>query len=772
VGATTAIFSAVNPILFEPLPYPHADRIIMLWETRTDGSRGDGSFGMARALSERLHSFEAIALLKPWQPTRIGPAEPERLEGQRVSASFFTVLGVAPILGRSFVASDDRPDGPNVVILSDALWRRRFDSDPSVVGRQVRLDDIPYVVIGVMPASFENVLAPGAELWAPLQYDLSQGRAWGHHLHTVARLRDGVGVDQARRELDRVGQLVIDEQHPETYGDDVRFIVARLQDDVTRGVRPALLAILGAVVLVLVIACVNVTNLLLARGVHRRGEFALRAALGAARGRLVRQMLTESLLLALLGGVVGMVVAKLGVRALVALGPHDLPRIGAIAVNGVVFAFGLAITTLIGVAFGLVPALQAARSDPQRDLQEGTRRSAGGHRRARGALVIAEVAIALVLLVGSGLLLRSLARLFAISPGFSSTQLLTMQVQTSGRRFADQSTSARFFEAALEAVKSVPGVDAAALTSQLPLSGDFDSYGVHFESSPAQRSDEDHSAFRYGVSPGYIETMRIPLVRGRTLDAHDRAGAPLVALINESYARREFPGVDPIGQRLRIGPMDSDPYTIVGVVGDAKQMSLAVSQTDAVYTTMSQWRFADNAMSLVIRARGDPAALVPAIRQAVWSVDKDQPVVRVATMDELLAASAAERRFALVVFEAFALAALVLAAAGIYGVLAGAVAERTREIGVRAALGASRERIIGLVLGQGLRLTTVGVLIGLAIAAGASQALTALLFGISRLDPVTYGGVVALLGAVAMIACALPAWRAARVDPARALRAE
>ena len=771
VGVTTAIFSAVNPILFESLPYPDAGRITMILEVRSDGSRNDGTFGMYRGLVERARSFDAIAVFKPWQPIMTGPGQPERFDGQRVSASYFHVLGVSPILGRDFQASDDRLNGPDVVVLSDGLWRRRFGGDRTILGRQITLDDNRYVVIGVMPKGFENVLAPSAELWAPLQYDMSLGQAWGHHLRTVGRLRPEVGIDQAAREVDRVGQAVLKEQRPETYGRDTELIATALRDDVTRGVKPALLAILGAVILVLVIACVNVTNLLLARGIHRRGELALRAALGAGRNRLIRQLFTESLLLAALGGVVGMAVAMLGVRVLVTLSPPGLPRVGAIGVDGAVLAFGLAVTTLTGLAFGLIPALQAAGSDPRRHLQEGSRRSAGGHRRTRGALVVAEVALALVLLVSSGLLLRSLERLFAVAIGFDSSHLLTMQVQTSGRRFEGEGTTYRFFAQALEAVRRVPSVTAAAFTSQLPLSGDLDEYGVHFEASPTQPA-QSYNAFRYAVSPGYIETMGIPLRRGRLFNENDRAGAPLVALISESLAKLRFPGADPLGQPLHVGPTDGPPYTIVGVVADVRQMSLAVSQSDAVYIPASQWRFADNAMSFVIRARGDIAALVPAVRQAVWSVDKDQPIVRVAMMDDLLAASAAERRFALILFEAFALAALVLAAAGIYGVLAGSVAERTREIGVRSALGASRRNILALVMRQGMTLTGLGVAIGVAGAAAATQAIAAMLFGVSRLDPVTYLGVIALLAGVAMIACGIPAWRAARVDPASTLQAE
>jgi putative ABC transport system permease protein len=770
VGATTAIFSAVKPILFEPLPYPDAGRVTMIWEIAGGASRNEGTFATYRELVERARSFDALAVLRPWQPTMVGAAEPERLEGQRVSAGYFRVLGVPPAVGRDFQTSDDRINGPKVVILSDAFWRRRFAADSTVVGRAITLDDEPHVVVGLMPKGFENVLAPTAELWAPLQYDMSQGWAWGHHLGTVGRLRPGTGVDQATREVDALGRALA-ARHPEAYSRSARFAVTSLHDDLTRGVRPALLAMLGAVTLLLVIACVNVTNLLLARGVHRRGELALRAALGAGRQRLIRQLLTESLALAALGGALGMAVAVLGVRALLALSPPDLPRAGAIGLDGGVFAFGLGITTLIGLAFGLMPALEAGRGNAHRALQHGSRRTAGGHRRIRSALVVVEVALALVLLVSSGLLLRSLERLFAVAPGFDSSGLLTMQVQTSGQRFNEDSATYSFFARALEAARRVPSVAAAALTSQLPLSGDFDAYGGHFEASPS-RPAASYSVFRYAVSAGYLETMRIPLRRGRLLDERDRAGAPLVALISESLARRRFGGESPIGHRLRIGPQDGSPYTIVGVVGDVRQMSLALSETNAIYTSATQWRFADNAMSLVIRARGDPAALAPAVRRAIWSVDKNQPIVRVATMDGLVAASAAERRFALIVFEAFALAALVLAAAGIYGVLSGSVAERTREMGVRAALGASRGSIVALVLRQGATLTGVGIAVGLAASAAATQAIAAMLFGVSRLDLPTYVGVIALLQVVSAIACWVPAWRVSRTDPASTLRAE
>lgn len=772
IGASTAIFSAVNPILFEPLPYPHASRIMMIWETRMDGGQSSGNaFGTYRALVERSRSFDAIAAMKSWQPTLTGATEPERLDGQRVSASYFQALGVLPTLGRDFEASDDLLNGPKVAILSDALWRRRFDSDSKILGRQVTLDDDSYTVIGVMPRAFENVLAPSAELWSPLQYDMSQGRAWGHHLRMVGRLRPGVSRDQAKAEIDVISHALVQE-HPRDYGRE-GFIVNSLQNDVTSSVKPALLAVLGAVMLLLTIACVNVTNLLLARGAQRRGEFAMRAALGAGRTRLIRQLLTESLMLAAIGGALGMVVAETGVRALVALSPPGLPRVGAIGLDGTVFAFGLGITTLIGLVVGLIPALGASRADLRTGMQQSSRHTAGGHQLTRRALVVAEVALALVLLVSAGLLLRSLQSLFAVAPGFDASQLLTMQIQTSGHRFDEDSTTHRFFAQALEAAGHVPGVTAAAFTSQLPLSSDSDIYGVQFESSPSPHdSEQDHGAYRYAVTPGYFETIGIPLRRGRLLDARDVAGAPVAVVINESFAKRKFPGQDPIGQRVHVGRTDLPWYTIVGVVGDVKQTSLAVSQSDAVYITPTQWYFADNSMSLVVRARGDAAALAPAIRNAIWSVDKDQPIVRVATMDDLLAASAAERRFALILFQAFALVALVLAATGLYGVLSGSVTERTREIGVRLALNASRGDILALVVRQGMTLTGLGVVIGLSGAVAASQAIVTLLFGVSRLDPITYLGVIALLMGVSVIACWVPARRATKVDPLVVLRYE
>jgi putative ABC transport system permease protein len=771
IGATTAIWSAVNTVLFRPLPYPRAERIVAIADRAADGGPADVTFGTFTEIAARTRSFAAIAVMKPWQPTATSTGEPERLDGQRVSSRYLAVFGIAPALGRDFAPADDHAGVARVVILSDGLWKRRFGADPAIVGHAITLDDDPYVVVGVMPPAFAAATAPSASLWTPLQYDMSEGRAWGHHLRMIARLRSSTTLDAAARELDAVAHMpAADFPRMPWASLGHGLIASALQDDLTRGVRPALLAILGAVALVLLIVCVNVANLLLARGARRRGELAVRTALGAGRARLVRQLLTESVLIALAGGAAGLIIAAAGMRAIVRLRPPELPAVAAMRLDSAAFAFALAITAVIGLAIGCVPAIQAVRADPNDGLAMASRRTAGGHRRARGALVVAEVALALLLLVSSGLLLRSIERLFAVSSGFDASNVLTMQVQTSGHRFDNDSETGRFFASALDAVRRVPGVGSAALTSQLPLSGDADLYGVRFDPAPADDPGETSGTFRYAVSPGYFETMRIPLRRGRLLDDRDIANAPHVAVISESMAKRRLIGVDPLGRTLQIG--DGPPFTIVGVVGDVKQMSLAAPVAAAVYTTVSQWRFADNAMSVVIRVRGDAASLATPVRDAIWSVDKDQPIVRVATMASLVATSAADRRFALTLFGVFALAALILAAAGIYGVLAGGVAERSREIGVRAALGAPRGRIVGLVLRDGLRLTVIGVLLGVAGALAATRALASLLFGVSPLDPLTFGGVIALLTATSALACAIPAWRAARVDPVTALRAD
>jgi putative ABC transport system permease protein len=773
IGATTAIFSVVNPILFESLPYPRADRLLMVWERTKDGTKDNVGWATFDDISRASRSFGATAAMGSWSPTMTGRAEPELLSGQRVSPTFFTVLGVAPAIGRDFRAEEDVRGTPRVAILSHALWRTRFGGDSSLVGKQITLDGNAFTVVGVMPETFENVLDPTARIWTLLRYNATLPFACRdcHHLRMVARIRPEVTVRQAEREVNVIAANLA-RDHPTEYA-GVGMLMPSLQADTTGGVQVALLTVLGAVLLVLLIACANVTNLLLARGAQRQGEFALRVALGAGRGRLIRQLLTESLALATMGGLLGVGVAMGGVRGLIALSPPGLPRLDAIRVNGSALAFALAVTTIVGLVFGLVPAIHAARADVHHGIKQGTRRTAGSSRLTRASLVVSEVALALVLLVGSGLLLRSMERLFAVSPGFDSSRLLTMQVQAGGARLSTDTLVRAFFARVADVVASQPGVESVALTSQLPLSGDFDGYGIHSQSNPRANPAEDPSAFRYAVTPGYFATLGIPLVRGRFLAEPDREGQPPVVLVNASFAKRVWPNGNALGQRVRVGDPSNGPWReIVGIVGDVKQLSLSAAQSDAVYLPESQWIFADNAMSLIVRARGDAAALAPAIRRAVWSVDKDQPIVRIATMERLVEATAADRRFILLLFEAFAATALALAAAGIYGVLAGAVTERLREIGVRSALGATRRDILLMVVRQGLTLTAIGVAVGLAGSIAGSRALSGMLFNISRVDPLTYAGVTTVLVGVAFIACWVPARRATRVNPTDALRAE
>lgn len=770
IGAATAIISAVRPVLFDSLPYPDAVGVRAVIENAPDGRRTPATFGMYRALADGVRSFESLSVFAPWGPTLTGEERPERLAGQRVTASYLRVLGIAPALGRDLREEDDRPGSAEVVIISNGLWQRRFAADSAIIGRALQLDGGSVTVVGVMPASFEHVIAPAIEVWAPLKYDLGQGRAWGHHLGMIGRLRRGVDPVAAEGELNAIGARVIREQQPPTYGAPVRWSAPSLHDDLTRDVRPALLAILVAVGVVLLLACVNVTNLLLVRGARRREEFALRAALGASRWRLIRQVLTESLLLSTLGGILGVVVATVSVGAIIAASPTGLPRIQAIAVDRPVLLFALALTSIVGLVVGLLPALQTSGQE-QLAIDLGSARITGGRRRMlRSGLVGAQVALAFALLTGSGLLLRSMQRLFAVSPGFDARAVVTMQIQASGRRLAADGATRRYFDEVLEAVRQVPGVSEAAFTNQLPMSGDHDSYGVQLESPSEVAPGDEREIFRYSVSPGYLELMRIPIRAGRALSATDRTDAPWAVVVNESFARRYLHDKDPIGQRLRIGPVDGPPYTVVGVVGDAKQLSLAGEVPDAVYTTAAQWRFEENVMSLVVRGSARPEALVPSVRAAVWSVDADQPVVRVATLEALLAATAAERRFILLLFQLFGAAALVLTMAGIYGMMSGLVVERTRELGLRAAVGATAAQNVGLVFRHGARVTSGGLVVGIAGAVVATRLISTMLYGVSHLDLITYAAVVTILAAIASLACVAPAWRAARIDPASALR--
>ncbi len=778
IGASTAVFSAVSPILIEPLPFPHADRLVMIDDRNQVGFPMPATFGTYDELRARTRSFDALASADAWQPSITGNGDPERLTAQRVTAGYFGVFGAVPFVGHDFTADDDRPGAANVVILSDGLLQRHFGGDRSIVGRTIQLNGDPYTVIGVMPHGFANVMAPSAELWSPMRAQVSgdlSSREWGHHYQVVGRLAATATADGASREILGIGHAPIPSfARPPWANLQKGLMVRSLQEAITRPVRPSLFAIIGAVLLLLAIAAVNVTNLLLGRGAQRRAEFAMRVALGAGGGRLVRQLLTESIVLALCGGVLGLATATVGIRALVASSPPGLPRVDAIRLDARVFIFALGLTTLIGVIVGFIPAFGALRARATEGLQHGSRRATRGRAAGRSVLVMAEVALALVLLVSAGLLFRSVQRLVSTAPGFDPSHVVTMQVVAAGHAFESDTARLQFFQQALGAARHVPGVTDAAFASEIPLSGEGDGYGYEVQSLPSAAGGALGNALRYAVTPGYFSSMRIPLIRGRLLDAGDRAGGPEAVAINESMARQLFKNADPIGQAIRFGPEMGGTHWdyVVGVVGDVKAYSLAVDAPDAFYVASAQWNWVDNVQTLVVRTSGNGAALVPSIKRAVWSVNANQPITRVATMDSFIAASAGQRRFALLAIEVFAVVALILAAVGLYGVISGSVTERMREIGIRTALGATPGDVVRSVVGHGIALTVPGAVIGLGGAYVASRLLESMLFSVSRIDPITYAGVIALLLAVAVLAAWAPARRAAGVDPTIALRAE
>ncbi len=779
VGVSTAIFGAVDQVLLSALPYPEPQRVIVLTDRNRDDEPLPVAYGTFLEVAQRNRSFDALAVVRSWQPSLTAAGEPTRLAGDQVSPDYFAALGVRPSLGRDFTAADDVPGAPRVVIVSTSFAERRFGSADAVLDRTITLDGESVTVVGVMPESFENALSPAVELWAPLRFRAGQpfeSVEWGHNLRMVGRLSAGVTLEQAQREMLTIGSTPVAEfPRPTTHASMPRGLALEsLHASITSGVRPALLVILGAVLLLLAIACANVTNILLARSLARRAELATRAALGAEPGRLGRQLFAESALLITLGGVLGVGVAAVASRAFVALAPANLPGLNAIGLDARVLLFALTTTAVVALVTGLWPALRARDIGSPLTLRVGPRATGHAFATLRRSLVVAQVALATVLLVGAGLLLRSVDQLLSVPTGFDASRVLTVQVVVPRGAVNGEAEGLALLERVLEVVRAVPGVAEAALTSLLPLSGNsFEMYAV-FAESTAGSPENAGAAFRYTVTPDWFEAMGIPLMRGRLLGADDRPGAPQAVLINESFAARRFAGRDPIGTRVRIGPFNrpDGPWgTIVGVVGDVKQASLAES-TDAFYVALGQWAWADPVQSLVVQTTGDPASFAEPIKQAIWSVNPSLPLERITTMSDLVADSEAQRSFALTIFAAFGLAALLLAGVGVYGVIEGSVTERTREIGVRSALGATPTRLAALVVRQGLGLTAIGIVLGILAAAGATQAIASLLFGIEPFDPVTYASVVALLLGVAFVACYAPAARAARVDPAITLRAD
>jgi putative ABC transport system permease protein len=776
VGATTVMFSAVHGVLLKPLSYPEPDRLVMIRGATMaqPGRPGVISYPDYRDWRRESRSFETIAALRPADVTLAGPGGPERIEGARVTASFFQALRVVPELGQSFPEESDKPGGERVAVLGHRLWRR-LGGDPTLVGRTVTLSGQPHAIIGILPAGFRPPReVERAEVFAPLAMDGEELEQRGNRsLVAIGRLRSGVSVAQARAELAAVARH-LEKEYPDS-NTGVGAMVESLHADTVGELRRPLLVLLGAVAFVLLIACTNMANLVLPRALARRREMAVRAALGARRSRLVRQLLTESLLLGVVGGVAGLALAYWGLDALVSLAPAGTPRLRDIALDGRVLAFSLAVSLATGVAFGLAPALSASRTDVQAALHESGRSPALARHPGARLLVVAEIALSLVLMAGAGLLLESFRRLLSVDPGFDPHNVLTLGVSLPATRYPRPDQRARFFAELLERVRIAPGVVSAAAVTELPLGGDA-SIATRFtvEGRPAPAPGQKPRAEYHAVTAGYFETMRIPLKKGRTFDAGDRREAPAVAVVNEALAAQVFPGQDPLGQRLRIGigTDESDPRTfeVVGVVGDVRHVGRQVFALPEIYVPHPQqsWSW----MSLVVRTSGDPLALAGALRRAVAAIDSQQAVYDVRPLRELLSDSLAARSFIMALLGGFALLGLALATVGVYGVLAESVERRRGEIGLRLAVGASPGDVLRMVLGQAARLAAAGVTLGLAAAFALTRVMQSLLFGVSATDPATFATVAGVLAIAALLASYLPARRAAGLDPATVLREE
>jgi predicted permease len=780
IGASTAILSAVKPVLIEALPYPDADRVVELSDRDSAGAPLDVTYGTFVEVQARGHSFDALAIADRWRPSLEGRAESEQLGGDLVSPGYFRVLGISPALGRDFDARDDVAGAPAVAIVTHGLAERSFGTAEAALDQTISLDGVAHRIIGIMPGDFENVLAPAADVWAPRRFRTDapfDSGEWGHHLRMIGRLAPRVSVEQASAELVSIGADPTGAfPRPEWAAMASGLSVESLKRSVTAGARPVLLAIVGSVLLLLLIACANVTNLLLARSVRRRSELAVRAAIGAGRGRIARQLLTESLCLAVLGGLLALPFALVGIDAIVALAPAELPRVEAIRFDTDVFVIALVLATGVGLAVGLVPAFNGARTAPRAELQTASRALGGLQHALRRGLVVTEIALALVLLVGAGLMYRSVSALLSTPAGFEASDRLMLEVVAPSDVDLSPEAGQRFFATLLEDLQGLSGVADVALASQLPLGGNFDAYGMRFDSAAEGLPEDTGGALRYVVTPDWFETMRIPLRAGRLLATTDGPEAPPVVLLSESFAARRFPGRSAIGERVRIGPDLGQPdlpsRLVVGIVGDVKHASLALAAPDAFYVPLGQWPWVDRAQSIVVRTAIDPSAMVNVLKGAIRGVDPDAVVARVAILDDLVAASEAERRFTLTVFSVFALAAVALAGFGLYGVVAGSVEERARELGLRSALGAPPGSLLVFIVRQGFMLTLAGVMVGAAAAAFATRGLQSMLFGITALDPLTYLGVIVLIVAVTLAASWVPARRAARISPTEALRTE
>jgi putative ABC transport system permease protein len=772
IGANTTIFSVVNAVLIQPLPFQNPDRIVRAWGNFSLYDKAGVSppdFLSYRAQNQVFEQWGAISFGTSLF-NLAGSGTPQQVRGSLVTQGFFETLGVGPFLGRTFSLSDEQEHDPRVVILGNRFWRERFGSDPGVIGKSLKLDASQMTVVGVLPNDLP--LFSDADIWFPAPFQnegMSSHRT--HFLRPVGLLKPGVSLQQAQAQLDTIASQLAAE-YPDT-NKDWNLRLEPAQRALVGDIRPMLLVLLGAVGLVLLIACANVASLLLARNSVRGREIAIRTALGAGRFRLVRQMLTESVLLALAGGAAGILLARWGVEILKKFGPESLPRLDEVSVNGRVLLFTAAVALITGIIFGLAPAMQASRRDLTQALKEGG--ASGDSRRkhlAHNALVVAEVALSLIVLIASGLLLNSFWRLIHIRPGFDASNVLTTQVSLIMPTYKDESRQVAFFARLQDRVKSIPGVESAGFISELPMSGQAnDTFFTVAERPPADPNDRDDADFRI-VGGDYFSAMRIPLLAGREFSLQNRSDSTLVILINEPFAKRFFGSENPIGKHLEIfeGKPEFTSREIIGIVGGNKHFALQESPRPEMFLPLAQ--AARGRMNVVVRSDRDPLALASAVREAVQSVDPDEATAGFRTMTDVVSASAASDRFNTLLLGAFGGIALLLTAAGIFGVLSYLVIQRTREIGLRVALGAQPKDVLHVIVGHGMRLALAGIAIGFAGALAVTRWLASFLYGVKPTDPLTFAAVMVLLCATAFAACYFPARRAMRVDPMIALRYE
>jgi putative ABC transport system permease protein len=768
IGVNTAIFSVIDGILLRPLPYADPDRLVMVWQDlRARGGPATEWTGPSQQFDWKADTevFENLASVRGWNISLAGGDMPESLLGEQTTYEYFDVLGVRPELGRGFQDADDVPGAARVVVLSHGVWIRRFGGDPGVVGRAVPINGESHEIIGVMPAGFRPVLATSAAMWRPMRMNRVNPSRNSAINHTVGRLKTGVSLDQARAGLAMLAHD-LSQAHPDSDANGINPVPLQAQQ--TSGMRTPLLLLQAAVGFVLLIACVNVANLLLSRASGRAREIAVRRALGADRARIVRQLLTESVVLAAAGGALGVLLGVWGVSALRSLAPAGTPRIEEVGVDARVLAFAAILSLATGVLFGLVPAAHAARDRVTGALKQGARGQIGdGGARVRRTLIVAELALALVLLAGGGLLLRTFLALERADLGFTPDRLLTGFVLPPGASYKTDAARLAFYDAIVSKTATLPGVTQAALSTVIPLNGDSDeNLTIEGRPAPARSADALTTWYRV-VTANYFSTLQIPLKRGRLFV--DRESAPVV-VINETMARRHWPGEDPIGRRIRLGG-DREPWaTIVGIVGDVRMRG--PREATQVETYVPYWQAPEAGINVVLKTAGDPQALAEALRRAVKEVDPAIAVAGIATMDTIVADSIGSSRFVATLVGMFAVLALVLAAVGIYGVMSYAVSQRTQEIGVRLALGAAERQIFVLVVGESLRLAAIGLAIGLAGAIAAGRAMHGLLYGVGATDAGTFAATAAILVAVAFGAAWVPARRAMRVEPMSALRAD